>query len=528
MNKIKNLLIPKNKWQRFLLFLLLLFYGYILAQKINFTTADLGRHLKNGELFFKEHIIPNTNLYSYTYPNYPFVNHHWGSGAIFYLIKMFFGFTGLSIFFIVLSLFTFLLFFNIAWKYSRFEFAMLISIVIIPILGSRTEIRPEVFSYFLSGLFFWLLSNYKSNRISPRLLFFLPLLELIWVNLHIYFPIGILLIGLFLLEEFFMLIIQKKRNINKHMKILITILILSILAIIFNPAGITGAIYPLKIFEDYGYRLIENQSVWFIEKLITYPPIRYFKIVFVLLSASWLFKLRKIIKQRNSFPIVNLLLTLLFSFLGWTAIRNFTIFGYFALPITAINLRNINILKRKTKDDYFLVIISAVFLFLAIVVINPQYWSTKKILYGFGLRKRVENAALFFKKENIQGSIFNNYDIGSYLIYYLYPEQRVFVDNRPEAYPASFFKKIYIPLQENEQKWKEIDKRYNFNVIFFYRHDATPWGQNFLVKRVFDPKWAPVYVDEYCIILLKRNGVNKPTIQKYELPKEIFSVRKPS
>jgi hypothetical protein len=88
----------ENKWQKFLLFLLLVLYGYLLAQKINLATADLGRHLKNGELFFKEQTIPKTNLYSYTYPNYPFVNHHWGSGVIFYLVKIIFGFRGLSFF----------------------------------------------------------------------------------------------------------------------------------------------------------------------------------------------------------------------------------------------------------------------------------------------------------------------------------------------------------------------------------------------------------------------------------------------
>lgn len=97
-------------------------------------------------------------------------------------------------------------------------------------------------------------------------------------------------------------------------------------------------------------------------------------------------------------------------------------------------------------------------------------------------------SAEFFKKENVQGPVFNNYDIGSYLIYYLFPQERVFVDNRPESYPASFFKEIYIPMQEKE---------YNFNAIFFSHCDYTPWGQKFLINRLNDKDWVPVFADQF-------------------------------
>ncbi|TSC74437.1 MAG: hypothetical protein G01um101433_1065 [Parcubacteria group bacterium Gr01-1014_33] len=33
---------------------LLLFYGLLTAQEVDLVTADLGRHLKNGELFFAD------------------------------------------------------------------------------------------------------------------------------------------------------------------------------------------------------------------------------------------------------------------------------------------------------------------------------------------------------------------------------------------------------------------------------------------------------------------------------------------
>jgi len=40
-------------------------------------SQDLSRHLKLGEIISKEHDFPRTNLFSYTFPDFPFANHHW-------------------------------------------------------------------------------------------------------------------------------------------------------------------------------------------------------------------------------------------------------------------------------------------------------------------------------------------------------------------------------------------------------------------------------------------------------------------
>src|SRR5439155_19342363 len=37
---------------------------------------------------------------------------------------------------------------------------------------------------------------------------------------------------------------------------------------------------------------------------------------------------------------------------------------------------------------------------------------------------------------HIQGPLLNNFNIGGYLIHYLFPQHRVYVDSRPEAYTA--------------------------------------------------------------------------------------------
>jgi len=62
-------------------------------------------------------------------------------------------------------------------------------------------------------------------------------------------------------------------------------------------------------------------------------------------------------------------------------------------------------------------------------------------MFGFGLVQGNNQSAQFFIDNNIKGPLFNNYDIGGYLIYHFYPQEKVFTDNRPEAYSVSFFEK---------------------------------------------------------------------------------------
>ena len=167
--------------------LILVFYSLGLIHQINLTADDLGRHLKNGEIIWQSKNIPQTNFYSYTYPNEPFLNHHWLAGLIFYFIFNLAGFNGLIILKTILLLTAFLIVFYIASKKGSFWLAAIFSLPIIFILNERTDVRPEIFSYFLIALFLYFLLFYGPK---PGLkIFWLVPLQLFWVNTHIYFPL---------------------------------------------------------------------------------------------------------------------------------------------------------------------------------------------------------------------------------------------------------------------------------------------------------------------------------------------------
>ena len=508
--------IEKNAGVLFVFVLLLFWLGVFLAQPVNLVNTDLGRHIENGRYFLETHRIPDTNLYSYTYPDVPFINHHWGSGVLFYLIWKVAGLSGLSFLYVALSLLTFSLLFFQAKKFAGLALATLSAVLVIPLIGERTEIRPEVFSYFFATIFFLLLWKYKKGQLKTDVLFLLPILSLIWVNLHIYFIFGIGLIGLFLLDTLI------ERNWQKF-KALFLVLILTTGASLINPFGLKAVLYPLNIFRNYGYRVLENQSVSFLTNLgfINNPNLLIFKIVLAILLTSigliFIFN-----RKRISWPLLGLSVTV--GILGWSALRNFALFGYFALPVIAYNLKFGLNKKIDLKDGWSKIVI---YFIAFIFFVFFSYLFQGKLLRenNSGPTEQAQNASAdFFKANNLSGPIFNNYDIGGYLIFHLYPQEKVFVDNRPEAYPDAFFKDVYVPMQEEESVWQRVLQEHNFNAIYFATSDATNWGQEFLVKRIKDPAWAPVFADDYAIIFLRRNEKNKELISRFEVPQEKFRI----
>lgn len=509
-------------------FVVVLLFGFLvvwlsmyLAKPVNLINTDLGRHIENGRYFFEEGRIPATNLYSYTFPDAPFINHHWGSGVIFYLLWLRGGLGALSLFYIALSLLTFSLFFLWAKKETNWMIATTAAVVAIPLIGERTEIRPEIFSYFFSALFFFLLWSHARGKLNKNKLLYLPLLSIFWVNLHIYFFFGLGLVGLFFLDAVRRKDFLKSRELGG-------ILFLTVGAACLNPFGWKGFLYPLGIFGNYGYRVLENQSVWFLDQIgfVQNPNLLIFKIVLFLLAGSFL-GLFWINRKKIDWPLLGLGMTV--SLLGWSALRNFSLFGYFVLPILAYNLYQI--ISKKSNPESSLV---RVYLALFALMLGGFFCfhSSTRLWLEEGMNSprnwaAVDQAAVFFRQNEIRGPIFNNYDIGSYLIFHLFPQERVFVDNRPEAYPEEFFQNEYIPMQENVEIWSNLSEKYAFNVIFFYVGDLTNWGQAFLVSRIKDADWVPVYADQYAIIFLKRNTQNENLIKRFEIPQSKFSIIAP-
>ncbi len=502
---------------------LLAIYVGFLAHPINLTDSDLGRYLKNGELFFHSGHIVNTNLFAYTAADHSFVNHSWGSGVVYYLIESIAGFPGLSLFFLAVSATTLWIFFRLAARYGNFALAVLLTVIVMPVVITRYEIRPEMFSYLMSGLFLHLLWDYRQGRRGASWLMVLPFLQLVWVNLHIYFFIGMLMVGVFLLESLVGIAAKNSSRSPSHRdqwKVLAAVLLVIVATSCINPAGVRGAVYPLFIFQGYEFPVIENYSVPGILKAgFLLLPLVYFLIIFGVLCLSWLYVF---INDRSNVSLSNFILTLFFSALAWWTIRNFAMFAFLALPLTAINLRDAaHAPSMRWLTAPVGISSAAAAVAVLLVLINPAYFfAGGRGAFGIGLNEGNLAALEFLRRENLQGPIFNNFDVGSYLIYALYPRERVYVDNRPEAYPATFFAEDYFPILVDDERWRRSLDAHRFNAIVINPSGRSAAAENFTVRRMLDPDWAAVFFDKDILILARRYGVNQPVIAKHELPRE--------
>jgi hypothetical protein len=502
--------------------LLTIYLGF-LAHPINLTISDLGRHLKNGELFFQSGFIAHTNLYAYSHPDQPFVNHHWGSGVIFYLIERAGEFSGLSLFFLAVSAATLWIYFNLAARYGSFALAVLLAITVMPVLITRHEIRPEAFSYLMSGLFLHLLWDCRERRRAVGWLWVLPFLQIVWVNLHIYFFIGILLVGVFLFQSLIVHFVKKSPASSSHAcqwKVLAAVLLATFAASCINPAGVRGAVYPLFIFQGYEFPVIENYSVPAILRAgFQFLPLHYFLIVLGVLCLSWVYVG---FKDRARFSLTNLLLSLFFTAMAWWTIRNFALFAFFALPLTAANLARFTrseSMRWINSSSGIAVAAGAVALVLALI--KPEYFfGGGRGSFGIGVKEGNLAALEFMRREKLQGPIFNGFDVGGYLIYALYPRERVYVDNRPEAYPARFFPEDYFSLLVNDQKWRANLDAHRFNAIVINPASHSAAAESFTVRRMLEPEWAAVFYDKDLLILGRRFGANQAIIVKHELARE--------
>lgn len=516
---IKQLLNIRTTLKIVVIILILFSYASILYHKINLPTDDLGRHLTNGEVVWQTKSVAQTNLYSYTEPDFESVNHHWLSGVVFYLLFGIIGFSGLAIFKIILLLAAFSIVLLISIRRGNFWIASLASIPALYILSERTDLRPEIFSYFFTALFLLFLYDLEESPSRNRIFWLIPL-QLLWANLHIYFFIGLAMTAGFLLEK---IIIHRKNLKNNLLIKKLSFLFLSLIAIsLINPYGIKLLLYPLNIFKNYGYDIAENKSPFFLQNLMHNPAIPAFKIAIAILLISFFFNFRQ-------WPVFLFLASLSTTIASFLMVRNFPFFALIFLPAISINLKNaaerikieVRIINEKISSALKValpcILVGIIILFFS-YCLNGAFFKNKET--GVGLTFQSNASAEFFLKENLHGPIFNNYDIGSYLIYHLYPQEKVFVDNRPEAYSKDFFDYTYLPMQIKEEKWQEIDKKYNFNVIYFTQQEGTWWGQSFLRQRLADDGWALIYADSQAAILIKNSPENQTTIQKYKITKE--------
>ncbi|MFH1769163.1 MAG: hypothetical protein ABH833_00665 [Parcubacteria group bacterium] len=507
--------------RRLTILLLFILLGFLLFHSFASIAIDIGRHLTLGEIIWDTKSVPDTNMFSYVEPDFEFVNHHWLSEVVFYGIHALSGFEGIIIFKVILLLLTFVFAFFAVKK--RYYWPSLIALILsLLIFIERSEARPEIFSFVILGFYLFALFRAKYNG-QMKFLWILPVLQLLWVNFHIYFFLGPFLFLIFFLD----FLMNRKNADRKTLYKLFAIGILIGIATLINPNGFSGAFEPLNIFEEYGYSVVENRDPFFIWSYVGFN----LSILFLLISSSVLMLGLLVtignIKKRFFEFIVSAFLI----FAAFKMLRNIPIYAIGTLPIMMIVLSDVRdkfvpalrrLSWRKTAVRIISYVTVSAVVVLIFVAVSDRFYGPLGSPKEFGLS--IPNSAFramdFVKENEIKGQVFNNFDIGGFLSWQLWPEGQVFIDNRPEAYSISFFKDIYIESQRDQGLWEELVDKYDINYVFWNHRDLTEWGQDFIKQVGRNESWTFVYANESILVFVKNTPENSDVISKYAITKE--------
>ena len=207
--------------------------------------SDIWWHLRTGQLILEQWQIPSTDWYTYTNPDAPWVDLHWFFQVAAWLTYSASGAPGLVLIKCFLGMAAFFALISIRKRNWNLAVGVLCWIIPAAIFAGRFLVRPEVLSIaFLAAT---LLVLHSAER-RPRLLWFLPLIQLAWVNTQSLFILQWVVLLCYSVDAVIRSYQSSRRAIPVSWRRWVGILGATATATICNPYGVRGALFPITVF----------------------------------------------------------------------------------------------------------------------------------------------------------------------------------------------------------------------------------------------------------------------------------------
>jgi len=106
------------------------------------------------------------------------------------------------------------------------------------------------------------------------------------------------------------------------------------------------------------------------------------------------------------------------------------------------------------------------------------------------------DAVDFIEEQRITGNMYNLYHWGGYLLWRLYPDQKVFIDGRADVYGDAFIDQ-YLQVYQLREGWEEPLDIYSVNLAIIDRGSSLSTVLN---ER---SDWERRYADEKAVIFIR-------------------------
>ena len=381
--------------------------------------------------------------------------------------------------------------------------------------------KPELFSALL---FSWTVFIFFSVKVTRRkhLFYCYPVLFAFWVNLHGAFILALIFLALIFTGEILNRMIFPRESFTNDELIHFGIAyFLSLAVTLLNPYGIT---YHLSIYHGLTSEIYELNSKYISAYVSLWPYLKNVRSLFVLQGqVAWLFFLMMMIlgciflfdfikKKSCDFA-------LLFIFLAtsWGSMRgmrggyllSFTFFFMFVYWIHRFHWKTL------TGKATLISLIIFFFLFINVANQNIRHGAYNR-WFGAGLDDRVPvRETAFLKKYKLPGPIFNDYLIGGYLIWALYPDYKVFIDPRLVPY----YKQVAPDYWELEKRVPTAEDIIRFNERYPFKTAIIHYKRLYLIFDFLKAGWKLVYFEKNAAILVHQSVLSRipPEVQTVDL-----------
>lgn len=503
--------------------------------------AGIGWHIRTGELILATHAIPRVDPFSSSMTGHPWFAWEWLYDVSVGGLHRAIGLNGV----VLLTALIIAVVFSWAFRLLLHRGTnILVALILVLLAASASMIhflaRPHVVSWLFAMAWFWILDTSEedvgdscadlsgSRKVSnprPWLLWLLPLMMLVWVNVHGGFLLGFALLAIYWLsaawgwlrltvkftEDRFDVFLQKIGAARRVRDLTFTG-ILSGGMTLLNPYG-----FHLHV---HIYRYLSNRFL--MDHIDEFQSPNFHYVAQKCFAGLLLLTLVALVAGRRTTKKVSVSrgLILLFAvYSGLYASRNIPVSSLLLILVIGPwlsdamawrpALRQVPKGKQGPAAEFLLRMESIEFRlrghFWSVMAIALTCWiaahggnlGAAKVRDAHFDDKRFPVAAVsYLKKQDVQGPLLSPDSWGGYLIYRLYPQAKVVIDDRHDLYGEEFLKS-YLKMIHLEPGWDEFLKQYPANSVVVPRDSALA---NILLET---SDWKAIYSDDVATVFVR-------------------------
>lgn len=502
--------------------------------------TDFWWHLRTGELIWERKTVPQVDWFLFTDFDKPWIDLHWGFQL---LVTGLYHLGGVNLVILVKAA-VIAAAVGIAWHAVGKELPTWLRTVIwipaIICISGRGYERPEMLSQLFLALWLWIAFRAETQ---PRWVWWLPVIQIVWMNCHALFVLGLVVGGCFAIDYGLRAWAKGRWGMLSVSSELRPSTVLSsgglcALAALVNPYLWEGALFPVVLYRKfsveqdfYSARIGEFQQP--IKFLMRYGFINVYLDMQILLTLFALISFVALAVMCRRWSPFRLVLFAGFANLGWEASRNVNIFSLVAATMTVANfveiwrfqvgastgdvprcdkktasiLSGLFVLSPSQKRRWNSVLAVCLIGWMALIVTGV--WGRlagEKKLFGLGERPWwfAHEAMLFVGQPGFPERAFlSHMGIAATYEYHHGPDKKVFMDPRLEVASQETFRRweqILIQMAAKDRSWEPTwrDAQGQLPVVIL----DSRVSRNAINGLLQTPGWRLVHADHAAAVFL--------------------------